>query len=625
MHLVRRHGWFLLGSLCLWACSRSAPTPEPFRIARTSPSLDADSAPLLLNDAVTIYFSADVLPVSVTGDSVTLVDEHGQSVPGSLRVGSNWVTFQPIPPVTPELTDGSYRPGATYRLLVAGSPRPDAVRAVDGRRLAAATSFPVRIADITERPPGLLAPLRPPANDMPFLLRTAEVLQQVPADAPRLQVHFTQPLLPGSVTVDAFEVTLINGPPPFEEIVPRGVRIVPLRLVSPRMDEPPGCTVEIDLGTMPRRVRGAPAAPLRANDRLCVQLRGGAASVRDYAGNVPLPTVPQLWSVVAGASLALAEWPASGDEILAADGLLPSFEVRGGLLRPRVRVEAGNGSLGVFRPQRDTTLRPGEPFDRGDGQMVVSRGNQFPFLAIDVPERVVVRVEASGEPVQLLACGSVRVSGALVVVAAPGRLPARHPPQTVQDLVSQAPVSIVAAGDVEIRGRVSATQADAPDMTSLLLASAGAIDLRALQGELPFHTMLAVESAADGAGGAIRGMRGQAVVFWPSFTYGAAPGSDYAAGGTLPWRQLPWDRDGGVVHFVDASPEVQVCWQSAPPDPVRRSEPDLTVGRVSRQQPVTDRDAISVVAGAFVRFALSARVRAGQELPRIRELRVCDR
>ena len=54
------------------------------------------------------------------------------------------------------------------------------------------------------------------------------------------------------------------------------------------------------------------------------------------------------------------------------------------------------------RPQADITLRPGVPFDRGDGVLVQSVGADFPFLAIDIPAGVRVRVESS-VPVQLLA------------------------------------------------------------------------------------------------------------------------------------------------------------------------------------------------------------------------------
>ena len=121
------------------------------------------------------------------------------------------------------------------------------------------------------------------------------------------------------------------------------------------------------------------------------------------------------------------------------------------------------------------------------------------------------------------------------------------------------------------------------------------------------------------------GVRGQSQVFEAGFTFGVPPGAELAVRGTTTWRQLPWDRDGGVVRLVDASDGLQVAWQAAPPDPVHRTVPDLSIGRVSRLEPAVDGGTIAVTAGSFVRFTLQARVRAGSEPPRLRELRLCDR
>jgi hypothetical protein len=603
----------------LAACSRGGPSSTPFAIVRTSPPLHAQAAPLLLNDAITVYFSADVLPVSVTADSVTLVDGDDRVVPGTLRVGANWVSFVPVPPVTRELDDGSYRPGASYRLLIAGSPRPDAVRATDERRLAAATAFPVRIASLNDAPEGLPAPLRPQPGDVPLLLRADVQQQQLPADRPRLRLHFTQPLLPASVTPAAFQVTvLVNAS--LEEIVPRRAYVVPSRL-----DAVHGSTVELDLGAWPTRARDGSSLRLREKDLVCVELRRGEHALRDYAGNAALPAEPQLWTVVAGDNVALAEWPSSTDAVFTDDALGVGFEVRGDVIRPRVRVEAGDGSLGVFRPRRDTTLRPNEPFDRGDGTLVVSRGTVFPFASIDVPAGVTVRLDGGGTPVHLLACGSVRVDGRLELAGPPRALP-RHllREQPVRELLELTNAALVAAGDITIGGAVVAAVPPAGDTTSLLLAAAGAIDLRGLAGELPFHTLLAREANGDAAG-SILGVRGQSLVLEAGFTYGVPPGADLAVRGVTTWRQLPWDRDAGAVHLVDASDDLQLAWQAAPADPVHRTQPDLSIGRVSRLEPVLDGATIAVAAGSFVRFALQARVRAGIEPPRLRELRLCDR
>ena len=45
------------------------------------------------------------------------------------------MTYSPDPPLQPSLDDGSFQPGATYQLHIAGNPRPDGVRSADGARL----------------------------------------------------------------------------------------------------------------------------------------------------------------------------------------------------------------------------------------------------------------------------------------------------------------------------------------------------------------------------------------------------------------------------------------------------------------------------------------------------------
>lgn len=595
------------------ACWRSPPRSEPFEVVRTSPSLGADDAPLLLNDSVTVYFSDLVQPLSVTEDSVTVVDEAGRHVPGSLRVGANWVTFEPEPPLAADLGDGSFRPGATYRLFLAGSPRPDAVRAADGRRLLAPSTWWIRIADDAQRPAGLSSLLRPPATDLPFLLRTPEVPQLLPVDAPRLRLHFTLPVLPTSVSPDAVTIRLLRN---LAVLRPRGMRVV-----TSRLDQFPGSTLEIDLGSLPPLLDGGNVA-LRAGDYLSIELNQGPAPLTDYAGTPVLPGMAQWWSVVEGSRLALAEWPSGERAYVGDDPLLPGFEVRAGVIRPRVRVEAGDGSLGVFRPEQDTRLCPGEAFDRGDGRIVRSHGADFPFTAIDVPAGVTVTIDATAGPVRLLACGSVRIGGTLQLIDRPVPLRVRRFETPATDFLTEASIAVLAAGDVHVTGAIRTVQKTPSDGSPLTLLCAGRMYLH---GELPFHTLLAIEAPADG-GVAIVGARGQAIVAPPAvFTPGVAPGADIWVRGYTPWRQLPPDRDGGTVRLVEAAPGIAAAWQGAPADPLVPGEPDRRVGRHSQPQPVLDRDPIVTGPGGFVRFELVARVLHGTPLPTVREVLLIDR
>ena len=84
------------------ACLGKKSVRESLSIDRTSPALDDPSKPVLLNEALTIYFSEPILPTSVTSDSVSLIDESGHKVSGQLRAGkagNDWVQFVPDPPL----------------------------------------------------------------------------------------------------------------------------------------------------------------------------------------------------------------------------------------------------------------------------------------------------------------------------------------------------------------------------------------------------------------------------------------------------------------------------------------------------------------------------------------------
>lgn len=613
MRTARRILLLTLTAAAAAACWRSPPRARPFEVVRTSPALGSTDAPLLLNDSVTVYFSEPVQPLSVTEDSVTLVDDAGRRVPGSLRVGANWVTFEPEPPLAADLGDGSFRPGATYRLFVAGSPRPDALRATDGRLLAAPSTWQIRIAAEDQRPPGLVSLLRPLAVEMPFLLRTPDAPQRVPVDVPRLLLHFTLPLLPTAVSPEAVTIRLLRN---LAVLQPRG-----LRVVTSRLDQFPGSTLEIDLGSQPQMAKGGNVA-LCDGDYLSVELTQGPSALTDYSGSPVLPGMAQWWSVVEGGSLCLAEWPSGETGYLGDDPLLPAFEVRGGLIRPRVRVEAGDGSLGVFRPQRDTRLCPGEAFDRGDGALVRSRGADFPFLAIDIAAGVTVTIDATKGPVRLLACGSVRIDGTVELIDDPVPLRVRRFEAEATELLAEATIAVLAAGDVYLTGVVRSHPRAPTEASPLSVLCAGQMHLN---GELPFHTLLAIESPPAG-NSAILGARGQAILAPPVvFTFGVAQGADIWVRGSTPWRQLPPDRDGGRVQLVDVQPGLAVAWQGAPVDPVAAGEPDRRVARHSQPQPVLDRDVIVTGSGTFVRFALAARVQDGAHVPTARELKLLDR
>src|SRR5262249_56075960 len=92
------------------------PGTRSLSVVRVSPDVGNAAAPLLLNDAITVFFSAPVDALSVTRDTVAVLDAEGNTVPGRLRVGGAWGTFEPRSPLTAALEDGSVRPGLGDRL-----------------------------------------------------------------------------------------------------------------------------------------------------------------------------------------------------------------------------------------------------------------------------------------------------------------------------------------------------------------------------------------------------------------------------------------------------------------------------------------------------------------------------
>lgn len=598
-----------------WAggCAR-APAKQPaLAIEHTSPDLSLAAPPLLLNDSITVYFTAPLLPLSVTTESFTLLDLAGHQVPGTLRTGTNWITYVPDPPLQPSLDDGSFQPGATYRLHIAGNPRPDAVRSADGARLGSSVAYEFRAAATTDRPNGLPAPLRPPADDVPFVLKDPDVTLQLAADSPKLLLHFTQPVLPTSVRADAFEVLLNRSTP--VALLPRSVRVV-----TSRLDNLPGSTIEIDLGAVPAFVAGGERTNLAPGDHVCVSLRRDRTGLVDYAGNPPLAATPQIWSVVPGSSIALAEWPGPGDELDDPTGLSAGFEIDSGVVRPRVRLEAGDGSLGVFRPRRDTHLAPGVPFDRGDGVSVQSVDARFPFHAIDIPAGVTVTVDGPSGA-HLLSLGDIRIAGVLRLRGSGFPVPSSSGlPIPARELLSLAPVAVFAAGDVVVEGAVEAEAAVGDGLAPLWI---GAADQLHLFGPLPFQTLLVVEADAQQDAPRVFGSRGQSIVRLGAFRYGClAP--ELRVRAETPWRQMPRDHDRGVLR-LDVDEGIAVAWQATPPEPARPNLPNRAFGSAGRLQASVDQAVLAVPGGHFVRLELTAMLVAGRPVPSAREMRLCDR
>ncbi|HLQ37055.1 MAG TPA: Ig-like domain-containing protein [Planctomycetota bacterium] len=601
----RARSGLIAAALLLSSCSNRHAAPPPLTLVRTS--LGSESRQVLLNQELTVYFSAPVDPLSVTADTVAVLDADGRQLAGRLRVGNQSVTFEPQPPLKPELDDGSYLPDRSYRLVVTGYPRPDGVRSSDGRILQAGVVVPFHTVGRDVRALGLPSPLQPVVGgSLPFLLRPAESYLPVPLDRPRLLLHFTAPVLPTSLTNEAFTVSLSQDGR-YQHVEPRALRIVDPR---PAGDLFAGCTVELDLG-QDIQVQDGGRCRLRAGDQIVVEL-AAERPLRDYAARAAFGT-PQWWLAVDGGLPPLWEWPEARSKTIG-DLLRPGFEVLHGMVRPRVRLEAGNGSLGVFRPRQDTVLRPGAPFDRGDGVQVQSRGNQFPFLAIDIPEGITVRVVAD-QPVQLQSCSGVHIKGSLIVPPGSVDLPLRSGALIeLRTLAETVGTTVLAAGDAIVSGSVSVMQ-DLQQGTALALVTGGNIDLH---GSLPFRSVLAV----DDGHGSITGTRQDAVTVVVVLTPGLPAGATLEVEGETPWHAMPPGYEAATVELVDADAQLTFGYQFVAPDPSNNDQPDPVKARRQQTTPLGAAAVATFPSGSFVRFLWKGTVQGDRKLPSLRGLRL---
>jgi len=121
-------------ALLLTACTGSEGGPQrTLRLERMDPTIKEG---VFLNEPLTFHFSADVDPLSISRESVVIETEQHERARGRLSVEGRRVVFRPDVPHAQDLSDGGFRPGAQYRVWLAGFPRPDGIRGAGGEPLA---------------------------------------------------------------------------------------------------------------------------------------------------------------------------------------------------------------------------------------------------------------------------------------------------------------------------------------------------------------------------------------------------------------------------------------------------------------------------------------------------------
>jgi hypothetical protein len=136
-------------SLCC-GCGEGADSSRPV----TFRFLGCDQAgrdALHLNGELWLRFSAPVDPGTLRPETIRIArlqagEPTSENVAGSYRLigRGNVIAFVPEVPLRPDLEDGGLRPDSTYRVRIAGYPRPDGLRALDGQLLEECAAFEFR-------------------------------------------------------------------------------------------------------------------------------------------------------------------------------------------------------------------------------------------------------------------------------------------------------------------------------------------------------------------------------------------------------------------------------------------------------------------------------------------------
>ena len=189
----------LLALCCGIAACTPAPPPEHFlRLRQVRPQ---DRLGVYLNERLVLHFSERLAPESVHGGSVRVVAEDGTLVRGRLSVEDDRIEFQPAPVLSPDLTDGGYRPATRYSVELAGFPRADALRSESGLVLAENLRWSFETVAVTEPRSGYVFEDSSPTSGSPVILRSL-VLQ--PLQPIRLTCE--EPIDPSSLHSEDFEL-----------------------------------------------------------------------------------------------------------------------------------------------------------------------------------------------------------------------------------------------------------------------------------------------------------------------------------------------------------------------------------------------------------------------------------
>ena len=564
------------------ACHRG---PEWLEIERFEPGVRNDSLPrLALNQPLTVYFTEPVDPLSVSSASFRIADADGRSVDGFLEIGTRSVRFRPRAPVTAALDDGSFRPGARFRLEVAGMPSSLALRSRAGRPLERSIAFPFEIA----RTPGELhlSSLFLPVGigDEPFVLELADPAGlRLAADTKRLSFRLNMPPLPSSATPAAVRLwRLVSG-----AAAPQSVPIERLTVIVPEEGRTGGSSTAVVTLEL------AAHAALAGGDLCFLQFESGPEGLVDYRGRpLQVPPTPLPVKVDPGDRVRVRDLDLAELEFEPYDDAELGFEIRDGRVVARARVEAGSGSDGVLRPEGGEAVRLDGPGGAEFARIEIGPGEELRLVPDDGP--LVLRVT-----------GDVRIRGRLVLVHSGREAPWRAGRSPgVDELARAARVCLIVGGDfiVERGGEVVVEDPGTGSPLTLIVAGTPIIE-----GRVPPQITLAL-----GANVRVHGVLETPIVLPSEMTPGVPSGARLRAAAATAWIALPTDRGDAIdITLLDVRGTVSALLQVAPPDVVRPDRPRSDAERLVAPMRLPLREPLVVPRGAYFRILLEAEVDDG--------------
>ncbi len=143
---------------------------------------------VFLNEELVFHFSGEIDRSSVTRESVSIATADGRPARGTLHVEGARVRFVPAPVLARDLADGGYLPGTEYLVEIAGFPRPDGLRGLQGEPLRAPYRWSFRTVRVGAERDTLVFEARDPDRIRPLRFVPGPTPSVAGGGEPRLEL-----------------------------------------------------------------------------------------------------------------------------------------------------------------------------------------------------------------------------------------------------------------------------------------------------------------------------------------------------------------------------------------------------------------------------------------------------